>query len=72
MSGSGSQMWRGAASGALDVEEFKRTWAASAWADSTDTFAPGWDLWAVAAQEWVWLRERWRLQHRVWRRTVEQ
>lgn len=50
----------GAASGALDVEEFWRAWAAGA-AVGADTFAPGWDFWGVAAEPLVSLRERWGL-----------
>jgi hypothetical protein len=48
----------GDATGALDPEEFWHAWAAGA-AARVDTFAPGWDFWAVAGEDLRGLRRRW-------------
>jgi hypothetical protein len=48
------------ATGALDVEEFWRAWAAGS-AASVDTFAPDWDFWSYAEEPLGALRERWSL-----------
>ncbi|MBN8871337.1 MAG: hypothetical protein J0H67_00735 [Rhodospirillales bacterium] len=45
------------ATGALDVEEVWRAWAAGA-AARIDTFAPGWSFWSIAAEPLAGLRTR--------------
>jgi hypothetical protein len=48
----------GDATGALDPEEFWHAWAAGA-AARVDTFAPGWDFWAIAGEDLRALRRHW-------------
>jgi len=48
----------GDATGALDPAEFWHAWAAGA-AAKVDTFAPGWDFWAIAGEDLRELRRRW-------------